>query len=312
MSTALPRFPGTTYLVTRKCIRGQFFLIPNKEFKAYIQYAIARAQKKFPVKLHGFAFMSNHWHIVMTDPTGLLGTGFIGAMDSFIAKIINKKLDQSGPIWDSAQRPNWCALSDAGACWEKMVYMLTNPVKAGLVASNREWPGALSTVKQIRKGKIATVRPPYVFSGEESERHLKKLDIELTPFPAAVEMKPEKYLGQLDDLVMAEERKIAAERASRNQGFMGAKKVQELPHTTFPLHGTKTGGIRPKVAGSDISQWIKRYRAFLALYRKARKAVLDGVRNVVFPKGTYMMHAVWGFPVDFDDPLEVLQSHPLA
>ncbi len=312
MSTALPRFPGTTYLVTRKCLRGQFFLVPRKDFAGYILYAIARAQKLSPVKIHSFCFMSNHFHMVITDPDGLTGPKFIGAMDSFIAQCLNKKLHQSGPIWDSAQRPNWCALTEENACWEKMVYTLTNPVKAGLVASNREWPGAITTVKMLRKGIIKTVRPPVVFSGEESEKAWKKLDITLTPFPAAAAMKAEKYLLHLDDLVMAEERGIAAKRASQNKGFLGAKKVQELPHTEFPLHGTKTGGLRPKVAGTNTDKWIKRYRAFLALYRKARKAVLDGVRNVVFPKGTYMMQAIWGFPVDFDDPLKVLESHPMA
>ena len=321
MSTALPRFAGTTYLVTRKCIRGQFFLIPNKEFTALILYAIARAQKNCPVQIHSFCFMSNHLHMVMTDPDGLTGPKFMCEMDSFIAQLINKKLDQDGPIWNSAQRPNWCALTDENACWDKMVYTLVNPVKAGLVESNRLWPGAITTVKTLRKGIVKTKRPPLVFSGEDSEEQWRHLNIELTPFPGAAWMESEKYLRKLDDLVMAEEAKIVAERAKQNKGFMGAKRVQELPYTTFPLQGTnkdkkckkgKKGSIRPKVAGSGSQAWLDVYEAFLGLYDKCREMVLDGIRNVEFPKGTYMMHAIWGFPVSSECPLKVLESHPLA
>ncbi len=321
MSTALPRFAGTTYLVTRKCIRGQFFLIPNKEFTALILYAIARAQKNQPVQIHGFCFMSNHFHMVLTDPDGLTGPRFIGEMDSFIAQLINRKLDQDGPIWNSVQRPNWCALTDEETCWKKMVYTLVNPVKAGLVESNRWWPGAITTVKILRKRIIKTKRPPLVFSGEESEEAWRHLNIELTPFPGAAGMDSEKYLRKLDDLVMAREVEIATERAKQNKGFMGAKRVQELPYTTFPLQGTKKekkgrkgkkGSVRPKAAGARLGVWLDAYKDFLALYRKARQMVLDGIQNVVFPKGTYMMHAVWGFPVDFEEPQEVLESHPLA
>ncbi len=318
MSTALPRFAGTTYLVTRKCIRGQFFLIPNKEFTALILYAIARAQKNCPVQIHGFCFMSNHFHMVLTDPDGLTGPRFIGEMDSFIAQLINRKLDQDGPIWNSAQRPNWCALTDENACWEKIVYTLVNPVNAGLVESNRWWPGAITTVKILRKGIVKTKRPELVFSGEESEEAWRHLNIELTKFPGAAGMDSEKYLRKLDDMVRAEEAKIVAERANQNKGFMGAKRVQELPHTTFPLKESKKANkgkkknLRPLAAGSGSKAWLKIYLAFLGLYEKCREMLLDGIRNVEFPKGTYMMHAIWGFPVSTQCPLKVLESHPLA
>ena len=63
---------GTTYLVTRRCLGRRFLLRPDRALNELIGYCLARAAKAHGIELHAVTVMSNHYHLVLTDPRGVL------------------------------------------------------------------------------------------------------------------------------------------------------------------------------------------------------------------------------------------------
>ena len=54
--------PGTTYLVTRRCLQRQFLLRPSKLTNQVFGFLLAIAARRFDVDLHACCVMSNHFH----------------------------------------------------------------------------------------------------------------------------------------------------------------------------------------------------------------------------------------------------------
>jgi len=122
---------STTYLLTRNTSERRYFLRPSKELREAILYCIADAQAQHPVQIHAFCAMSNHLHIVFTDPDGTAPL-FVQAMNQNIARYVNCSLGRFGAMWEGGARPNYCVLPEHGDILDKIVYTLTNPVKAEL------------------------------------------------------------------------------------------------------------------------------------------------------------------------------------
>ena len=64
--------PGTTYLVTRRCTQRQFLLRPSRATNQVFTYCLLVASERFGVLVHGYAVLSNHYHLVLTDVHGNL------------------------------------------------------------------------------------------------------------------------------------------------------------------------------------------------------------------------------------------------
>jgi len=131
--------PGTTYLVTRRCSERRFFLRPSYRTNAIFRYILAVAATRYDVRVHAFCVLSNHFHLVVTDPHARLPE-FHRYLDALVARATNCSLGRWESFWDpdgySAVR-----LESNADVMEKMVYVLANPVAAGLVRHGREWPG---------------------------------------------------------------------------------------------------------------------------------------------------------------------------
>ena len=67
---SLPRqiLPGTTYLLTRRCTQRQFLLRPSAVINQVFLCFLARAAELTGVQIHAFGVLSNHDHLVVTDP----------------------------------------------------------------------------------------------------------------------------------------------------------------------------------------------------------------------------------------------------
>jgi REP element-mobilizing transposase RayT len=82
--------PGMVYHIISKTLRGQFLLAPKKGVSSLCGGVVAMARQNWPeVKLYGFAFMSNHIHL-MVSSYGHDVSGFVG----FIKREISRCLGQ--------------------------------------------------------------------------------------------------------------------------------------------------------------------------------------------------------------------------
>ena len=64
--------PGRYYLVSRRCTQRQFLLKPSKEVNRAFLFCLAVAAQATGVQVHVIMVMSNHYHLIVTDPFGLL------------------------------------------------------------------------------------------------------------------------------------------------------------------------------------------------------------------------------------------------
>jgi hypothetical protein len=278
--------------VTRRCSERRFFLRPSEATNAIFGYLLAVAANRYEIRVHAYCVLSNHFHLVLSDPCARLPE-FHRYLDGLVARAVNCSLARWESFWDpdsySAVR-----LEGDAAVIEKIVYVLANPVEAGLVRRGREWPGLWSDPARIGGVPLTFQRPRGFFR-------------EAGPMPASAELQLHRPPGFEAGLSLADavhetlrdaEDRIAAEHARKGRSFLGARRVlAQKPHAR-PAPGEPRRDLSPRLACR--SKW-KRIEALLRLadfgraYREALRAWRAGVRDAVFPSGTWLMrvqHAV--------------------
>lgn len=289
----------TSYLLTRNTSERRFLLAPSKQLTEALLYCLADAQARHPVGIHAFCVMSNHLHIVFTDPDGHAPL-FVQAMNQHIARYVNCLRRRGGAMWEGGARPNYCVLPKVGDIFDKVVYTLANPVKAGLVEHHHLWPGAISTAADIARGRIRTRRPHRYFS-RTNDPSLLERDLILSPVPGASVLGVEDYARLVKERVAAEEKRIALDREARGLKWLGRKNCLSMDPFDAPPTEWKRGSLNPTVSsGNDEARRarLQRQRRFREKHREARREFLAGNRDVPFPEGTFYLRYYFGVPVE--------------
>ncbi len=299
MVQAFPYDEFASYLITRNTSERRYFLRPSKELREAILYSIADAQAHHPVRIHAFCAMSNHLHVVLTDPSGIAPL-FVQAMNQNIARYVNCSLGRFGAMWEGGARPNYCVLPESGDVLDKVVYTLTNPVKAGLVSQHHLWPGAVSSVAQITKGRITTRRPTKFFARTDDPAMLIR-ELILTPVPGSEVMGQEDYGRYLGQRVAEYEAAIAEDREAKGLRWLGRKECLKLNPFDAPQTKWVPFSRNPKVSSKHEearNAWLLHLKRFLVPYDNAKKAFRRGNRDVPFPQGTFAMRVYWSVAID--------------
>ena len=299
MVQAFPYDELTAYLVTRNTSDRRYFLRPSQELREAILYCIADAQAQHPVAIHALCAMSNHLHIVFTDLDGTAPL-FVQAMNQNIARFVNCTLRRYGAMWEGGARPNYCVLPQGGDVMDKVVYTITNPVKAGLVDRHQHWPGAVSSTAHITNGRIVTKRPRKFFA-KTKDLELLTRELILSPVPGAGILSQEDYGKLVSERVAAEEALIAQEREANGLRWFGRKNCLSLDPFDAPVKPWKPFSLRPTVSSKSEEAKrcrIQRRKRFGDQYKTARKEFREGNRDVAFPKGTFFMRVYWAVDVE--------------
>ncbi len=281
-------FEGTTYLVTRRCSERRFFLRPSRLVNQIFAYCLAYAAEETGVLLHAFLVMSNHYHAVISDPDGRLPE-FMAHLNKLVGKCVNAHLGRWESLW-SSEKFSAVPLEDADEVLDKILYCLANPVEAALVESSSEWPGLKSGPRDYTKAAKA-IRRPEVFFRSDGEMP-ESVRPQVTVPPAFEELTPAKFSSKLAKALSAREKEHLDKHAAEGRKILGREAVLAQNPYDRPKSYEPRRGLNPRVAGRD--KWrrieaIKRLKAFLMAYRKAWHRFTQGVKNVVFPAGTYWM-----------------------
>jgi len=283
--------PGSTYLVTRRCAQRQFLLRPSKTTSDVFLYLLAVAAGRFGIRLHAFCVLSNHFHLVLTDPDARL-PAFHQFLDALVARAINASLGR----WESFWAPNSysaVALALPDDVIDKSAYTLANPVAAGLVRSGRLWPGLWSAPERVGGGAFELRRPKHFF--DTNGVLPEKARLELTPPPGLTA----KEFRERLTAVLAEREAEAVEKHGGK--FLGALRVMAQRPTDRPRPGEPRRGLRPRVASRDKWKRIEvlgRLKEFLSRYRAALAERCAGNLAALFPTGTYLLRVAHGVPCE--------------
>ena len=285
---SLPRIvlPGRTYLLTRRCSERRFFLRPSRKVDQAFLYCLAEAAKRHGIVIHAVLAMSNHYHAVMHDPDGTY-PGFIEHFHRMLAKVLNAHFGRWEALWASEQT-SVVELVDPADVWRMVLYVLCNPVAAGLVARAADWPGVTSLHAMLSGTTMKASRPRWFFDEEGSMP--AEVELVLQRPPGFEELSQEEWADVLRTAIRAREAHVASERAGKR--VLGRKAVLAQSPFDRPDTHEPRRQLSPRVAAKNKGRRIealRRHRAFLIAYREAFARLRAGERDVVFPAGTYKL-----------------------
>jgi len=277
---------GATYLVTRRCTQRRYLLRPSKVTNEVFAYLLGLASERYGIEVHAYCVMSNHYHLVVTDPEARL-PAFQQFLDALVARALNALLGRWEHFWAPASF-SAVILGSPGDVVDKTAYVLANPVAARLVPVGRKWPGLWSPPAAIGT-TLRVQRPLHFFSRQGLLPEATDLKHSVPPgFASAQEFRLAVEASLL-------EREAAAAREGR--AFLGVRRALAQRPSAMPRPGEPRRELRPQVAAKDRWKRIEllgRLRDFLRSYREALVVWQERRETVVFPAGTYMMRVAHG------------------
>jgi putative transposase len=276
-------------MVTRRCAQRQFLLRPSPIVKQVFGYCLALAARDSGVRLHAACALSNHYHLVATDPEARIPE-FTYVLNKYVAKCLNAKYGRWENFFAGGAQTSYVRLESPDAILEKTVYTVTNPVAAGLVARSEQWPG----LNLWRPGTYRFRRPDVFFVGDSLP---ETLELVIEPLPLGDGMRPREITERLGKAIAERECELRAQFRRDGKSFRGVAAVLAQRPTDTPTSREPTRRLSPLVAIRD--KWrrieiLQRIKAFWDDYRQALDAWRAGDRDVIFPAGVYKMRVEFG------------------
>jgi hypothetical protein len=126
------------YEVTHRTRDGQHMFTPT--LRPRIESCLWRAATMAGVTVFGFAFMSNHYHLLAAAAGPREFAWFLQLLHSSLAALVNAERGKQGKVW--ARRADVVPVSDEPiAQLQRLAYVLANDVREGLVVHPADWPG---------------------------------------------------------------------------------------------------------------------------------------------------------------------------
>ena len=244
------------------------------------------------MEVHAAVLMSTHEHLVVTDPAGKLPL-FLRSLHRQVAlgtKVLRK---WEGAVWDHEKMSVVRLLTDQ-AIFEKLAYVMANPVQAGLVRRAQDWPGVTVCPQDLGQRVLTANRPDAYFDAANAQWP-QTAQLQLSLPRSLIDRYARQDIADTvsDELRLQEQ---VARRTVQAKGWtvMGAQRIQRcspyLRAKSFePLVGrnpTFAVGRRQKRA---FFKAVEALRAFRVAYRDALEQWRSGVRDALFPAGTWWM-----------------------
>jgi REP element-mobilizing transposase RayT len=291
---SVPRWilDGMVHLVTRRILRRTHLLRPDGRLNEIYIYALAVIAKRHGILIHAIVVMSNHEHILLSDPFGRVSV-FLRELHRLVALNVKVLRKWDGAVWDH-EKPSIVQLCTVEAVVEKLAYIMANPVAAGLVWRAHEWPGLTTTPADLGTKELSARRPEGYFDAD-NPKWPEHASLQLAPLEIGLssEQLQERVAAELERL----EGQAHAELETKGRRVLGAERVQQLsPYE----HSSSWEPIRERNPHFAVGRGqrkaffraARRLRAFRQAYREALAQWRSGVRDVIFPAGTWLMRVL--------------------
>jgi putative transposase len=277
-------------MITRRVTQRQFQLLPSALINQIVLYCIAVAARETGVIVHAVCALSNHIHLIVTDPNGMLPK-FCYILFKYIGKCVNVHRDRCENLFAGGVQPSYVRLEDEQAIVEKMAYVVTNPVRGCLVPTSAEWPG----VNLWRPGTYKVRKPPVFF--RKHGPMPETLELEIAPVPLGADLAKDAVVEQVAQAIAAREAELRAQHKAAGRTYLGVEGVLAQNPTDTPSSREPRRRVSPLIATRDTGRRVaalQRIKSFCHDYKVAFKAWCAGQRDVLFPAGVYKMRVEFG------------------
>ena len=213
---------NVTSEITQVTFQFRSLLRPGERLNRLIVGALAKAKKRYPIQLHAFVFLSNHFHILATFKNAKRMADFMRYFTQKLSKEVCVLHDWGDSVFPN--RYHHVELSEeATVDLARLRYILTNSCKENLVLSPRDWPGVSSTKALLTGEPMIGIWVDRTALGEarrkkggdkvSEEDFTEKLELRLEPVPSLAHLSPESYRKVIAGLV----REIEQETIQRHR-----------------------------------------------------------------------------------------------
>jgi REP-associated tyrosine transposase len=303
MSLPRPYREQTTYLLTRRTLERRFFLNPDPQTACTFLFSLAFYATKHGIKVHAFVVMSNHIHLVVTDMRGNL-PDFTRDLYSSVARVMNKKIGRKENFWATGTGGVTTLIGEQTIV-EKISYIITNPVAAGVVPTHTRWKltqnhrksSLISMLGEIKRRKSKRVSRPKNYFKAQGSAVADYAILTLEPPP---ELNEEQFHHELECRVKQREQMLQEKRKNSNKPFWGMKNVIKIDLQYSPSKKDKATKINPLLACSDPIRLMEEkiiLKQFRCAHKKCRIELLAGKRVAIFPEGTYAIKKLYSIKI---------------
>jgi hypothetical protein len=279
--------------VSSRTMQGRFLLLPAWELVEIILGTLARAQVRYGMVIHGFIFLSDHFHMLLSPDDGRQLADFMCYVKSNIAREAGKMHGWEGNFWGG--RYESIVISNEKEAQEsRLKYILANGCKEGLVASPKDWPGA-SVALALLSGSNTLMGKWFDRSKEYRSRLNGKQEtyeseevVTLTPLPCWEGLTDEEIMQRVAEMIGEIEEETAAMHAKEGTKPLGAKKViNQHPHSVPKKMKKSPAPLFITATREAMRELREIYNAFISAYRAAAEKLRAGHLNVIFPPGSF-------------------------
>ena len=150
---------GGIHYVTVRCVNRSFRLVPKGQVRRIVRFCLAVVLQTYRdknlIRVHEFCFMSNHYHVLLTD-LGACVSDFLRDLNSLLSRELNAVRGISGTNFEAD--PGIVTVVSDERIMDHAVYTLANPVRAFLVAKAKHWK-SVSSVHLEYGEKVAVNKP---------------------------------------------------------------------------------------------------------------------------------------------------------
>jgi REP element-mobilizing transposase RayT len=275
-------------MITRRCTQRQFLMRPDRETNNAFIYCLAEAASRYRIQVLFTAAMSNHHHTGIYDPDGNY-PAFLEHFHKLFAKCQNALRGRWENFWSSEQT-SVVRLVGPEDVLDKMTYALTNPVKDDLVERAHHWPGVTSLDATTRGKRLSASRPKHFFRDKGPMPEVVSLSFSQPP--GFEHLGAAEFATVVAERVRDVEERMLAERRRTGVRVLGRRGVLAQRASDRPRSQEPRRQLDPRVAARSMWSRIEallRNKAFREAYAEARATFISGVRDVVFPAGTYWL-----------------------
>lgn len=304
--------------VTARTEQGRFLLRPSERANQMILGCIGRAQQRYPVRIHGFVFMSNHYHLLASADDAKQLSDFTGYVNGNVTRELNRLTGWHGPMW----RRRFRAIAvdcDEVTQRSRLRYLLSHGIKEGLVTRARDWPGASSLPWMLDGAAVIGTWVDRTSMALDCKRGISKpeedyeteIELQFAPMPCFAGATAREWRAEIAAIVADIEAEHAEERAAANAKSPGSGTVAgvEAVLAADPFHcaGRPKKRRAPCVHTSNSRArlaWRIWFRDTRLSYYEAAAAYRSGDLSAEFPPGVFRPRGpfvplcaenLWGF-----------------
>lgn len=286
---------GSLVEVTCRSVQGRFLLKPTAELRPLVIGVLARAQKLYPVEIHAFVFLSNHYHLLLSVEDALQLARFMNYLNSNLAREAGRLYRWREKFW--GRRYQAIVVSEEeGAQVIRLRYLLSQGCKEGLVARPRDWPGAQCVEALVEgvslKGLWLDRTQEYAarVRGESFPRlrYATVETIKLGRLPCWRHLSKREYAIRVGEVILEIEAETTARHAREGTRPLGVKAIlAQDPHDRPEKLKKARAPAFHAVTKSARRELVEAYRWFVGAYRQAAERLGQGIEGARFPEGSF-------------------------